>query len=143
METTTARIILGKIEEAPGKDYVEIPESERTPRLLLDKKEGIIKVEGRSLPENSNTFYNPVLEWIDKYVANPKEETKIVFDLEYYNSSSSKMLLQLFKKLSELKKNGKNVLVDWYYLEGDEDMLESGKTFEELSELSFDYICYV
>jgi len=139
----TSREIFEKLEKIPDERLVEIPGGERTPKLLLDSQRGLIKITGRSLPENSNIFYKPILAWIDKYINNPKDETHVVFDLEYYNSSSSKMILEVFKKLSNLNQHGKHVFVDWYYLEGDDDMLDSGKTFEELTEINFDFICYV
>ena len=142
MEELLSRKILEQIQEVPEKKFVEISESEKTPKLYLDSQEGIIKLAGRSMPENSKSFYNPIIEWIDKYLQQPCNNTRLIFDLEYFNSSSSKMILQLIQKLKILKEKEKNIKVDWYYLEEDDDMLESGKTFEELAGLNFEFICY-
>jgi hypothetical protein len=142
MEEILSRKILEQIKEVPEKNFVEISESQRTPKLHLDSKKGIIKLAGRSMPENSKSFYTPILEWIDKYMEAPCDSTRVIFDLEYFNSSSSKMILQIIHRLADLKRKEKNVSVDWYYLEDDEDMFDSGKTFEELAGLNFEFICY-
>ena len=142
MEGIVSRKILEQIQEIPQKDIVEISESQRTPNLFLDSQNETIKLAGRSMPENSKSFYTPILEWIEKYIEGPQEETRVIFDLEYFNSSSSKMILQMIHKLKKLEETGNRVSVDWYYLEDDEDMFDSGKTFEELAALNFDFICY-
>jgi hypothetical protein len=36
-------------------------------------------------------------------------------------------------------KQGQNVTINWFHFEDDEDMLESGKEFEELLRLPFSY----
>ena len=142
MEEILSRKIFEQIKEVPNKEFAEISESQRTPKLYLDCQQGVIKLAGRSMPENSNSFYNPILEWIDKYLQKPCDNTKVIFDLEYFNSSSSKMILQIMQRLKKLDEQDKNVKVDWYYLEDDDDMFDSGKTFEELAGLNFEFICY-
>lgn len=142
MEEILSRKILEQIKEVPNKECVEISESQRTPKLYLDCQQGIIKLAGRSMPENSKSFFNPILEWIDKYLQTPCDNTRVIFDLEYFNSSSSKMILQIIQRLKALDEQDKGVKVDWYYLEDDDDMFDSGKTFEELAGLNFEFICY-
>lgn len=142
MDAILTRKILEQVQEIPDKPYAEISETQRTPKIFLDSSNGIIKLSGRSMPENSKSFFTPIQDWIANYSKSPCKETYVTFDLEYFNSSSSKMILHIIKQLADLKRNGTQVFVDWYYLEEDEDMLESGKTFEELSDLEFEYICY-
>jgi hypothetical protein len=142
MELILTRKIIEQVNQAPDKDIVEIQESERTPKILMDKHQGFIKFSGRSLPDNAKAFYEPLLTWIEKYVQSACDKTTVLFDLEYFNSSASKMILQIIKTLKELKSQGKELKIDWYYMEDDEDMFDAGKTFEDLTDLKFEYICY-
>lgn len=106
-----------------------------TPDVLLDAQEGKLEFSGRSLPEDTATFYKPVLNWVDSYLENPNPKTEILIKLEYFNTATSKVLLSLlnrFEKTSE-------VYVRWYHFQEDEDMLESGKEFEELVNLRFSF----
>ena len=142
MELLLTKKILEQINEAPEKDVVDIAQSERTPKIYMDKNKGIIKFSGRSMPDNANTFFSPLIKWVEEYIKTPQEKTIVCFDLEYFNSSASKMILQMIKKLKSIRDKGKQLVIDWYYMEDDDDMLDSGKTFEDLSDIKFDYICY-
>jgi hypothetical protein len=106
-----------------------------TPSVLLDSEEGKLEFSGRSLPEDSTSFYRPILRWIEQYVACPNGNTNIAIKLEYFNTATSKVLLAILSKFE----NASNVTVHWFHYEEDEDMLESGKEFEELVKLPFAY----
>jgi hypothetical protein len=133
-----------QIRNIPGQEYVDIPRTERTPEIILDKsgEVGRIKFIGRSLPDDARTFYRPILTWIEDYFNNPHDTTIISFDLEYFNTSSSKMLLQIIRKFQKLEDQDKEIKVEWYYLEDDEDILESGVTFQDLTSIDFEFISY-
>ena len=133
-----------QIQNIPGKEYVDIPRTERTPEIVLDRsgEVGKIKFIGRSLPDDARTFYQPILTWIEDYFVNAHPTTVISFDLEYFNTSSSKMLLQIIRKFQKLEDQHKEIKVEWYYLEDDEDILESGETFQDLTNVEFDFISY-
>ncbi len=132
-----------EIETIQGKEEIEVQGSQRTPYLVLDKPNGLIKFSGYSLPEDSKTFYYPVREWIKEYIEEAPENTEVVFDMEYFNSSSSKMLLEILEILSKVYMKEKKVSVKWYYQDGDEDTFESGKHLEELVDLKFEFVCYL
>lgn len=106
-----------------------------TPTIILDKVNGIFEISGRSLPEDSVEFYRPVLEWIAGYAMSPNPTTNFTFKLEYFNTSSSKLILDVLSALEAIK--GMNV--EWCYQEEDEDMEEAGKEFAELVEIPFAY----
>jgi len=106
-----------------------------TPGVLLDSDAGKIELSGRSLPEDTTTFYRPIFSWIEQYLSAPKENTSIAIKLEYFNTATSKVLLNMLTKFE----NANNVTVHWFHYEEDEDMLESGKEFEELVKLQFTY----
>ncbi|MFP4041992.1 MAG: DUF1987 domain-containing protein [Bacteroidales bacterium] len=134
--------ILNDINQVTDKDLVTIDESERTPKIFFDKHQGLIKFTGRAMPDNAKLFFAPLLEWIERYVQSPQERTCAQFNLEYFNSSASKLIMQMIATLKEVKNKGKELNIEWYYMEDDDDMLDTGKTFEELTELEFEYFCY-
>jgi hypothetical protein len=90
--------------------------------------DGRLLIEGRSLPEDVNKFYKPLLEWTVKLAA---ESVKMDINLEYLNSASSKKLLELLKILDANSKI-KSLIINWHYEEGDDDALETGQIFEEV-----------
>lgn len=112
----------------------------KTPTINFDGNEGSIIIEGRSIPENSLDFYKPIMEWLDFYLVEPKEETNVTIRLEYFNTSSSKCLLDVFKKLEIIFKRGKKVLINWHYEADDEDMLEAGEDYQSIVKIPFKMI---
>lgn len=114
-----------------------------TPDINFDLAKGELTISGRSIPENSIEFYNPLFAALDKYLAdpNPKNATILNIQLEYYNSSSSACLLSVFKKLEKYNKGkGSPVTINWIYEENDEDILAAGKNFEGMVDLPFKMI---
>lgn len=103
----------------------------KTPLVSLDASSGLLKLEGKSIPENSVEFYRPILEWLDQYANNQAPETILELSLEYFNTSSSKCLLDVFRKLESLNSSG-NVAIRWFYDEEDEDMKEVGEDYQAL-----------
>jgi len=123
-------------------ETITIPGTPKTPTVDMNVESGIIEIKGRSIPENSIDFYRPVVEWLDKYAESPAPETKVNIQLEYFNTSSSKCILDVFKKLEQVyKKNGdKGVVINWYYEEDDEDMLEAGEDYQSILKIPFKMI---
>lgn len=113
----------------------------KTPEVKLSAGKGVIEISGKSIPENSVEFYQPIFNWMEAYSENPlaKTETRII--LEYFNTSSSKCLLDVLRKLEALKKSGKSdVVVKWHYETDDEDMMEAGQDYDALVDLPFELI---
>ena len=115
---------------------LNIAGTEDTPSVVLDKDNNLLEMSGRSLPEDAAEFYRPVLEWLDDYAASPNSETKFHMKLEYFNTASSKLLLDILTKLEDID----NAKVLWYYHDDDEDMEEAGEEFEELIDVEFELI---
>ena len=110
----------------------------KTPSINFNYGEGILNISGKSIPENTFEFYKSVYEWLDNYAANPKAKTEIIIGLEYFNTSSSKCLLDVFRKLENINKAGKSeVSVTWLYEEEDEDMMEAGDDYKTIVKLPF------
>ena len=125
------------------EDKVYIPESKKNPELIFDKNKGYFFLGGRSMPYNANDFYVPVFQEVDEYLKNPNDETKVVFKLDYLDSSSSQMILALIYKFRTLFDKKKNVKVEWHFMEDDYDILETGETYSELSGIDFEFISHM
>jgi len=119
---------------------ISIDGSSKTPRIDFDGETGVLELYGRSIPENSVAFFEPLNEWLIEYSQEAKEETIIDMKLEYFNTSSSKCILDLFKKLESMNGVVTNVLVNWYYETDDEDMAEAGEDYEAIVDLKFKLI---
>ena len=112
----------------------------KTPSVKFDPNIGLIEIKGRSIPENSIEFYKPMVDWLDNYARSPKHQTKVNIQLEYFNTSSSKCILDVFKKLESIHKANNEVIINWYYEEDDEDMLEAGEDYESIIRIPFKMI---
>ncbi len=112
----------------------------KTPNVKFDGDQGFIEIKGRSIPENSIEFYKPLVDWLDRYSQSPKQTTKVNIQLEYFNTSSSKCILDVFKKLETIHKSSHEVVINWYYEEDDEDMLEAGEDYESIIRIPFKMI---
>lgn len=114
--------------------------SPKTPSVNFNCQEGRLELRGRSIPENSIEFYQPLNDWIDNYAEQPLSNTIIDIKLEYFNTSSSKCILDLFKKLEKLNGNKTEVSVNWYFEVDDEDMEEAGEDYQAIVGLPFKMI---
>jgi hypothetical protein len=112
----------------------------KTPTVKLEPENGLIEIKGRSIPENSIEFYRPIVEWLEEYAKTPQKKTTVNIQLEYFNTSSSKCILDIFKKLESIKKARNEVVINWYYEEDDEDMLEAGEDYESIIRVPFKMI---
>ena len=83
---------------------IQIEGTPKTPSVELNTARGSLEIKGRSIPENSIEFYKPLNEWIESYAKAPQENTTVNIQLEYFNTSSSKCILDLFKRLEVIKK---------------------------------------
>jgi len=113
--------------------------TQHTPEVSFEV-DGNLYLKGRSIPENSLAFFQDIYNWLDSYAANPNSVTEIGFQLDYFNTSSSKCILDVLKKLEKIHSSGNKVFVKWYYDEDDDDMLESGEDYQDLIDINFDFI---
>jgi hypothetical protein len=118
-------------------NIIRLSETPFTPEVNLDKDRSRFEFYGKSLPEDCNEFYNPIIDWFRSYVTNPNRETVVLFKLDYFNTSTSKKFLDILNLLKEVHRQKKSVIVHWYYRTGDEDMRETGETFSELVSIPF------
>lgn len=114
--------------------------SPKTPLIDFDPETGVLELKGRSIPENSVEFYQPITDWLNEYETAPKQETIIEMKLEYFNTSSSKCILDFFKRLEKMNGQATSVRVNWYFETDDEDMAEAGEDYQAIVELPFKII---
>lgn len=111
-----------------------------TPLVNFDPEEGILELKGRSSPENSINFYQKLIDSLDEYVESDKEALVANFAFEYFNTSSSKCLFDIFKRLAKIHAVGKEMVINWFYEEDDDDMMEAGEDYCDLLDLQFNFI---
>lgn len=116
----------------------ESSETRDKPYIILDQKNSRFEIKGNSLPEDTTLFYTPVIEWIIEYAKNPNKKTHFICDLEYFNSSSAKMLYELFIELEKINETGNQVKVTWYYDSDDNMIEEKGIEFQSILEIPFE-----
>jgi len=118
-------------------EAISIESTNKTPSVQFYEDKGIIEIKGRSIPENSIEFYKPLVEWLEGYGRSPQKKTIVNVQLEYFNTSSSKCILDVFKKLEAIHDGENEIMVNWYYEEDDEDMLEAGEDYESIIKVPF------
>lgn len=119
-------------------DILAIEGTDETPNVKLDKSAGVFEISGRSLPEDTVTFYTPVMDWIRKYANEPNPTTDFAIKLDYFNTASSKLILDILKMLAEIK----GVKILWYSMEDDEEVADAGEEFSEQVDVPFVFKTY-
>ena len=100
-----------------------------TPRINFDVENSVFEITGKSMPEDSVDFYMPIMDWVDEFAIRPVSKAKFKVKLLYFNTTSSKMILEIIKKIGNA---GADVKIDWYYYEDDEDMEEVGEHLQSI-----------
>ena len=109
-----------------------------TPTVIFDPGKEIFCMSNRSLPEDAIDFYRPIIVWLEGYCEDPNPVTNFVFKLEYFNTASSKLILDVLSALEDIQ----GMKIMWYFHEDDEDMEEAGQEFSELVEIPFEFKTY-
>jgi hypothetical protein len=120
-------------------DNLLIESTKKTPEIAFNT-DGRFRISGRSIPEDASKFYDDVFEWVYYYLQNPAESTTVDIELEYFNSGSSKALLHILRALTDINRKGLKLTVNWYYEEGDDDIMERGEYYESILEVKFNFI---
>ena len=119
-------------------DRIQIAPTDKSPEVDFNPMEGVLMLKGRSLVEDSESFYLPLVEWIQKYIEDPKEGTVIDFKFEYFNTSCSKWLITITKELKVLYEKDPSTQINWYY--EDDDVLEYGEVICDLVDIPINMI---
>lgn len=119
-------------------DHLVIPQTEQTP-LISFLSNGLMEISGKSINEDSQEFWNPVISWVQAYSAKPSTKTCLNLFIESLDTSSSSALVEVLYLLKEMSKEGNEVRVHWNYEENDLDMLELGKDMDILTQIGFEF----
>ncbi len=115
-----------------------IEATDRSPNVILDRQESILKVEGRSYPEEGMDFFDPILLRF-KTLQDSDNPIKVIHvRLEYYNSATSKALADLFTTMIRAKNKGHETKVIWEFEEDDDGIQDDIDMFIEAFDLNFD-----
>jgi hypothetical protein len=120
-------------------EELRISPTKNTPEVILNP-EGIIRIKGRSIHENVTDFFEPVEDWISEYITVPADITSVDMNLEYFNSASAKVFIHILQKITYVTLKHKKFIFNWYYEEGDEDILERGEYFAAILDVRFNFI---
>lgn len=123
-------------------DLFTLNATETTPSVNFNPETGKLIIEGNSIPNDAEEFFNPILSWLEEYVSSTRVKTTLVIKLHYFNVSSSKRILYMFYKLNELLKFNKPVVIKWYYSEDEDEMFEVGQDFAFMVNIPFHFIEY-
>ena len=115
---------------------LHIDATKYTPQIDLDAQTGEMYLSGKSYPENTFDFYQPVIEWVKNYFdqegkQEKRKKCKLEMDIVYFNSSSSKLFFDLFDIIEEAQEQGHTITVHWLYDAENENALEAGEDFKE------------
>lgn len=115
--------------------------TEIIPAVNFNAETGKLEIKGRCIPEDSRGFYQPLIDWVKSYADNPQPQTEVSIFMEYFNTSSSKYMLDVLTKLAAIHSEGKSqVTVKWHYEEGDENIQEAGEDLDTIIDIPFELI---
>jgi hypothetical protein len=113
------------------------------PNVDFNAETGICTISGKSYLEDTNQFYLVLLEWLDEYFNEVGNPIQFNVRLSYYNTSSSRSVLDIFDLLKIYEDNGGKVEVNWYCRDIDyEVVLEEVEDYMEESDLKINVISY-
>lgn len=120
-------------------DELRISPTKNTPEIILNP-EGIIRIRGRSIHEDVTEYFSPVEDWVSRYIDKPAEVTCVDMNLEYFNSASAKVFIHLLQKITYVTLKHKRYIFNWYYEDGDDDILERGEYFASVLDVRINFI---
>jgi len=113
-------------------DNLIIEATKYTPEIKFDAENNQLELTGETYPENTAEFYAPVFSWLDEYLEQIEDNMVTVnLEINYFNSSSSKVLMDMFDKFEETVNEGKKITLNWIYDKDNESALEYGEEFQE------------
>ena len=112
-----------------------IDATDRSPKVILDRQESVLMIEGRSYPEEGMDFFDPIVMRFRSLQESENPIRTIHIRLEYYNSSTTKALAELFTALERSAKNGNEAKVIWEFEQDDDGIQEDITMFQETLEI--------
>lgn len=136
----TFTIVDLRLSQSINMDNLVLQGSFKLPAISFNALTGILEIAGKSIPERTAEYYDPILKWIDEYMRTPCDTTTVNIKLEYCNSSSTRYLMDILERFETMFKSGNAVVINWHYEEDDEDMLDLGESYAIPLTISFNMI---
>ena len=94
------------------------------PTVNFNSKSGICELSGESFLEDTVEFYKPVVNWIENYIETIKSPIAFIIKLSYFNTSTSRSILDILNILKDYEDEGGEVIINWHFDQNDIDMEE-------------------
>src|SRR6056297_233135 len=119
-------------------EFRRSPSNPSYPGFVFDADSGVCEISGESYMEEAYKFYYPLINWLKEFTE--KENGKIILNIKliYFNTSTTKCLLDMFEILKKYKNNGNEVEINWFYDKEDPDMIDEVKDFEKEAEIDIE-----
>lgn len=120
---------------------IEVAKTISTPHMVIDAENNYLMLAGESFPENIMNFYGPLLSWLESYLAT--DFSVFTFDcrLVYFNSSTSKLLMNILGIMNDAAVQGKKVIVNWHSSKENDVIIECGEEFgEDFCDMQFNIL---
>jgi hypothetical protein len=114
-----------------------IKETKHSPLVSFNTETGVFELRGSSFLDNAHEFYTPIIDWLKDHSKAPISNIRLVFDLNYINTSSQRMVFDMLKRVDQMHKAGCKISVEWLYDENDDDLKDVGDDL--LSFMEFPY----
>jgi len=119
---------------------LDIKETLNSPKVVFDPSQKRYEISGKSFPENTKTFYQPVFDWVDEYALSMTDKMQLSFNFDYVSSSSVITLKQLLARIKSLCEKGANIQVLWHYDATDADIKEIGEEYKKITGMDIQMI---
>lgn len=113
-----------------------IEKTNSTPEVTIN--DTTFKMSGVCTPENPPKFFDTFKQEFDNLIHSGSAR-ELIFHLDYFNTGSSKCLLNLFKGVSQ-NQNKSNIKITWVFENGDDEMKESGELYAEIADMEFTFL---
>jgi hypothetical protein len=113
------------------------------PTVNFNADTGVCEISGESYLEETVEFYNPLIKWLEEYTNSGKfDKLTFNFKLTYYNTSSSKRIVDILLILKAFEEKENKLTVNWYYEEDDMDIVEEVEDFMKISKLNINLMLF-
>jgi len=121
---------------------INIKKTDNSPSVTFDFEQGLIELDGKSYPENTFDFYEPLVIWLKEYFGGKCQTSTIInVKLTYFNSATTQILFDILDVVQDGKY--KDLVINWYYDAENENGLEDYEDYsEEFEELNIQAIAY-
>ena len=122
-------------------EALQLQATQSTPAISADPQTGVLMMRGDSYPENSFEFFAPIVNWVETFLAQSPAPLRLELHLLYLNTSSVKVMMDIFDLMEEAHQDGRAVEVNWHYEAENERIAELAEEFKEDCSFPFQIVC--